>query len=183
MISNKQIRNYEVSIWTLQDSFITVLKPTNLENKEMFQDGEITLKNDGENIINFTIPMYILTDGEFIENPLWYSKKSGYLMANLRKLKVIFNKSTEVEEIFEFLITKVVEKHEGHSKICEVEGSGLAFNELGKQGYKISLSEEDLFADVNEAASSDSLTNVNIKNNLNYWVDKVLDGTKWKYSV
>jgi len=27
------IRSYEVSIWTLQDSFITVLKWANLENK------------------------------------------------------------------------------------------------------------------------------------------------------
>ena len=182
MISDKQLRSYEVSIWTLQDSFITVLKPTNLENKEMFQDGKIILKNDGENTLNFTIPMYIMQNGSFIENPLWYNKKNGYLMANLRKIKVIFNKFTDYEEVFEFVITKVTEKHEGYAKICEIECSGLAFNELGKQGYKISLSEEDLFDEVKEAAASD-ISDITIKNNLNYWVDKVLQGSNWRYSV
>ena len=182
MISDKQLRSYEVSIWTLQDSFITVLKPTNLENKEMFQDGKIILKNDGENTLNFTIPMYIMQNGSFIENPLWYNKKNGYLMANLRKIKVIFNKFTDYEEVFEFVITKVTEKHEGYAKICEIECSGLAFNELGKQGYKISLSEEDLFDEVKEAATSD-ISDITIKNNLNYWVDKVLQGSNWRYSV
>jgi len=35
LINGKEvpIRSYEVSIWTLQDSFITVLKWANIENK------------------------------------------------------------------------------------------------------------------------------------------------------
>ena len=59
MVSKKELRSYEVSIWTLQDSFITVLKPTNLEIKGSFQDGKITLSDDGINNISFIIPMYI----------------------------------------------------------------------------------------------------------------------------
>ena len=193
MVDNKNIRSYEVSIWTLQDSFITVLKPLNLEYKGLIQDGKITLQDDGENRISFSIPMYITKNGEFVENPLWYSKKEGYLIANLRKLKVIFNKKTEDEMVFEFLITKVTESHEGFEKKCSIEGEGLAFNELGKQGYKISLSADDLYAEINDkldelddTVSSDSfilINEISVKNNINYWVDKVLEGTNWKYSV
>ena len=42
MVGKKDIRSYEVSIWTLQDSFITVLKPLNLEHKCVIQEGKIT---------------------------------------------------------------------------------------------------------------------------------------------
>jgi len=57
----------------------------------------------------------------------------------MRKLKVIFNKGTEDEGVFEFLITKVTESHEADQLICEIESEGLAFNELGKIGYKHTL--------------------------------------------
>ena len=183
MVSEKVLRSYEVSIWSLQDSFITVLKPLNLENKEAFQEGKITLQDDGENKISFSIPMYIFRNGEFIENPLWINKSNGYLIANLRKLKVIFNKGNpDYERVFEFLITKVTETHDGFSKMCEVEGEGLAFNELGKQGYKIALSADELYSDVGLAAAS-SIDSIQINNNINYWIDKVLDGTNWRYSI
>ena len=177
MVSTKKIRNYEVSIWTLQDSFITVLKPFNLEHKGTIQDGKVILQDDGENKISFSLPMYIRENGQFVENPLWYNRINGNLIANLRKLKVIFNKKTEDEEIFEFIITKVTEKHDGFSKLCEVEGEGLAFNELGKQGYKIVLSAEDLYLEAQETEGSI------IKNNINYWCDKVFKDSNWRYSI
>lgn len=187
MVGKKNIRSYEVSIWTLQDSFITVLKPLNLEHKGAIQDGKITLQDDGENRISFSIPMYIREKGEFIENPLWYNTEDGNLIANLRKLKVIFNKKTADERVFEFIITKVTENHEGFEKTCEVEGEGLAFNELGKQGYKISLSEEDLYNEVSDELDAlkadDSTEEISIKNKINYWIDKVLAGTNWSYSI
>jgi len=187
MVGKKNIRSYEVSIWTLQDSFITVLKPLNLEYKGAIQDGKITLQDDGENRISFSIPMYIKEKGEFIENPLWYNTEDGNLIANLRKLKVIFNKKTQDERVFEFIITKVIERHEGFEKICDVEGESLAFNELGKQGYKISLSEEDLYNKVSNKLDAlktdDSTEGISVKNNINYWIDKVLAGTNWSYSI
>lgn len=187
MVGKKNIRSYEVSIWTLQDSFITVLKPLNLEHKGAIQDGKITLQDDGENRISFSIPMYIREKGEFIENPLWYNTEDGNLIANLRKLKVIFNKKTADERVFEFIITKVTENHEGFEKTCEVEGESLAFNELGKQGYKISLSEEDLYNEVSDELDAlkadDSTEEISVKNKINYWIDKVLAGTNWSYSI
>jgi hypothetical protein len=45
----------------------------------------------------------------------------------LRKLKVIFNKGTEFEEVFELVITKVEENHEKDITTCEIESEGLAF--------------------------------------------------------
>jgi len=46
------------------------------------------------------------------ENPIWYNTRNGNLMVGLRKIKVILNKKTEDEAIFEFVITKVIERHE-----------------------------------------------------------------------
>ena len=34
-------RDYEVSLWTLQDSFIAILKPYGLEYKGQIQSGKI----------------------------------------------------------------------------------------------------------------------------------------------
>ena len=41
------LRNYEVSVWTLQDSFITVLKPDKLESKGQIENAKMHLVNDG----------------------------------------------------------------------------------------------------------------------------------------
>lgn len=177
----EQLRNYEVSIWTLQDSFITVLKPLNLEFKGVIQDGKITLQDDGVNNISFSIPMYIMNNGQKIENPLWHNKLDGNLIANLRKIKVIFNKFTSDERIFEFIITDVNDSHNGFTKICQVSGDGLAFNELGKQGYKINLSADDLYNEAADLAEEGSSAIIN--NNINYWIDKVLEGSNWHYSI
>jgi len=177
----EQVRNYEISIWTLQDSFITVLKPLNLEFKGVIQDGTITLQDDGVNNISFSIPMYIMHNGQQIENPLWYTRQQGNLIANLRKLKVIFNKFTSDERIFEFIITGISDSHDGFTKICQVTGDGLAFNELGKQGYKITLSAEDLYNEAEDLAEQGSSAIIN--NNIKYWVDKVLVNSNWRYSI
>jgi hypothetical protein len=69
-------------------------------------------------------------------------------MINMRKIKVIFNKKTIDEEIFEFLITKITDSHSGDVIDCEVHCEGLAFHELGKIGYKYVLSLDEYMADV-----------------------------------
>ena len=108
-MSQQRIRNYEVSIWTLQDSFITVLKYSDLENKGQIQDGSLRLNIDGTEELSFKIPMYLWKEvrssndeEKFImqryENPIWYNVKEGNIIANMRKIKVIFNKMTEVEK-------------------------------------------------------------------------------------
>jgi len=59
MVSS-DIRNYEVSIWTLQDGFISVLKYATLENKGQIQEPELKIVDDGTQEFTFKIPMYIL---------------------------------------------------------------------------------------------------------------------------
>jgi hypothetical protein len=44
---NRDMRDYEVSIWTLQDSFITVLEHSGLENKGRILESRMILKDDG----------------------------------------------------------------------------------------------------------------------------------------
>lgn len=183
MVMNNLLRSYEVSIWTLQDSFITILKPSNLEHQGQIIEPNMTLKDDGENKFSFKIPMYISdNNGELIENPIWYNTKNGNIIANLRKIKVIFNKEEDFEEIFEFIIVNVEETHEGDKKICSVECESLAFHELGKQGYKISLNgQDDITNDQTEWNKNPIGPCPN--NNINYWADKIFKGSNWRYSI
>lgn len=193
---NEVIRNYEVSLWTLQDEFISVLKwsdveymsgndiykPTNisLNQKGTIQDPDFTLINDGTQEFKFSIPMYIYDCGQLQENPVWYNTRNGNLIVNLRKIKVIFNKNTEFKEIFEFLITKITEEHEKDCLMCKVECEGLAFHELGKIGYTYSLSSADADYDRKtwcEKGYYESRNKIHIASepiyNINYWCEKI----------
>lgn len=177
------LRPYEISLWTLQDGFITVLKAINVFNRGRIETPKSRIKSDGTQEINFTIPMYYYENGEWVENPIWYNVINGALIVNLRKLKLIFNKGEKgKEEIFEFVITKVTETHTDGQLKCEVTAEGLAFQELGKVGYKISLSSEDFINEYNDWAESDKST-VEPKNNLNYWCDKIFTNSKWSYEI
>jgi len=142
MLTNKNPRQYEVQLWTLQDDFIAVLKGFNVDNFGTIEEPEMKLSDDSEDSFSFKLPMYIKENGVYKENPIWYNVTEGNLIANLRKIKVIFYKGSARQRIFEFVITKVTETHDGFEKTCEVECEGLAFNELGKTGYNISLSQE-----------------------------------------
>lgn len=175
-MNNEELqRKYEISLWTLQDSFITVLKPSGLKWEGQGLDPHLIIKDDGDRTLSFKIPMYLRRNGEFVENPIWHNTRNGVLMVNLRKLKVIFNKGTADEAIFELVITKVTESHEGFEKYCEVEAEGLAFHELGKQGYTITLSgQADVDYDFPEGE---------YENRIDYWCDKVLENSTWTYSV
>lgn len=118
----KDYRNYEVSVWTLQDNYITTLKSgdpilvastsaaiwpqTRMQGQ--IQNGQIELNIDGTQTFTFDIPMYLYTNGERIENPNWYdihtenvnrilnenNKESitGNILTSMRKVKVIFDK-------------------------------------------------------------------------------------------
>lgn len=137
-------RNYEVSVWTLQDSFITVLGSSNARYRDRIQNPEMKLVNDGTQEFSFSIPMY-LDDGVTRKiNPIWNDIYNAPTIAGMRKIKVIFNKGTDVEAVFEFLITKVTKIHEEDRPYCDVSCEGLAFHELGKIGYKIEFSTDVL---------------------------------------
>ena len=176
------LRPYEISLWTLQDSFITVLKPFGLSHRGQIETPKCLIKNDGTQELSFKIPMYYRQEGKFIENPIWYNVINGSLIVNLRKLKLIFNKGLQGEEVFEFVISEVNETHTDGQLYCEVTAEGLAFQELGKVGYKISLMSEDFINEYNEWAKSDK-TAEEPKNNINYWCDKLFKNSRWDYEI
>lgn len=194
------IRDYEVSIWTLQDSFITVLKPFGIELKGQIQDPDFKLIDDGTQEFTFKLPMYYSLNGERIENPLWCNTINGVIVASMRKVKLIFKKHTPQQKVYEFLITKVVESHEKDQLMCEVTCEGLAFHELGKLGYRISLNydllemEQDAWYDGEQ--QEDEQGNIYIlgtdqrkyslegpQPTLQYWNDKIFKRTSgdWKW--
>ena len=127
--------------------------------------------------------MYYRENGILVENPIWYNVINGSLIVNLRKLKLIFNKGEEGEEIIEFVINDVVETHTDGQLKCEVTAEGLAFQELGKVGYKISLASKDFIDEYSAWAESDKTT-AEPKNNINYWCNKIFNkNSHWKYSI
>ena len=186
-------RDYEVSLWSLQDSLIAILKQYGHEGKGQIQDGKLTDKDDGTQSFSFTIPMYYYKDGQKIQNPSWYNVESGALLVNMRKIKVIFNKDNQNRKIYEFLIVKVNEEHDDENSLyCNVQCQGLAFHELGKIGYKISLSADDFYNDDYDWATNGSWYNVKTKAQditqplatLNYWNDKVFSTiNNWTYEI
>ena len=182
-----RLRSYEVSIWTLQDSFITVLKSSNLEHKGQILDPNMTLKDDGDNKFSFKIPMYVRDeDGKLKENPIWYNTYNGNIIANSRKIKIIFNKKQKLEEVFEFIIINVTESHEGNRKYCFVECEGLAFHELGKQGYKISFDGQDELIEAQKKWRENPENSGFIEcpqGNINYWANKIFKNSNWIYSI
>lgn len=182
---NKDIRPYEISLWTLQDGFITVLKPLGLGNKGQVEEPQFVLKTDGTQKLTFKIPMYYRDGGELIENPIWYSYRDGLLIENLRKLKLIFAKGDATrEKIFEFVITKITETHSGGQLVCEVESEGLAFQELGKNGYKLSFSQESFQLDYDKWWEDENRKDENEPiASIDYWAKQIFENTDWNYEV
>ena len=177
------IRSYEMSLWTLQDSFLTILKGIDINSKGQLESPKILIRNDGTLELNFSIPMYDRENGELVENPLWYDTKNGTLLVNLRKIKVVFNKGEEGEEVFEFVISKITETHADGKLICEVFAEGLAFQELGKIGYKLSLNQDIFLLEYEEWWASKDDSRAEPIATLNYWADKIFENSNWTYSI
>lgn len=184
-----------MSIWTLQDSYIATLKAIGENGKNQIQEPKIDLNIDGTQTLSFTIPMYYYNEeGIKVENPKWYNTINGNLIASLRKIKVIINKQRAQEKVIEFIITKVTERHEKAELYCDVECEGLAFHELGKTGYKITLSSDDFYAKDLEWFQEDGQIEENQPHaTINWWCDQFLtpyptngeaiDPLTWYYKV
>lgn len=181
-MSYETIRPYEISLWTLQDSFISVLKPLNVDFQGQLIAPKLSLKNNVATL-NFSIPAkYRNESGKLVDNPLWYNVSKGYLLVNLRKIKVILNKGEEGEEVFEFVIHKAEDVHRGGQLFCEVEAEWLVFEELGKIGYKLNLNYDEYIADVDKKTENSS-ESFEMLPTLNYWADKIFANSNWTYSI
>lgn len=182
------IRSYEISIWTLQDRFLSVLKWANMSQKGQLQDPEMTLRDDGTEELTFTIPKFYWSGPDKIPNPMWLQVKKEPIEANMHKLKVIFNKNDENERVFEFLVVSVDSGHTNDEVDISVKAEGLAFHELGKVGYKISLSQTNYELDLEEWIN-DGMKGPKPEETIQYWNDKLFvdargnQRTNWTYEV
>lgn len=183
MNSANIIRPYELSIWNLQDGFISILKPYGIETKGQIEDTSLAIKDDGTMELKFKLPMYYSQDDRFVDNPYYYNVTNGNLIVNTRKVKLIFNKKQSNEKIYEFLITKINEEHGDSGAYCNVETTGLAFEELGKIGYKVVLSQDEFLLDYNNWAENDGSPANEPHATINYWCDKVFENLNWKYEI
>lgn len=221
----KYYRNYEVSVWTLQDNYITTLKSGDpilvasgsaaawpqARMQGQIQNGQMELNIDGTQTLSFDIPMYLYINGEKVENPNWYDAINENILTSMRKIKVIFNKWENLgnkkamsESTFEFIILRVQETHEKDDLICHVECEGLAFHELGKVGYKRSLTTDEFNNEyyewsIGEYESEEAKEAAKPIANLQYWMTKAkidpvpkvssaidydsINPTKWYYDI
>lgn len=172
-------RTYEISLWTLQDSFIAVLGDSSSQYKGYIENPTMQLSNDGTQELDFTLPMYIDDGITRRKSNIWAQMTDAITIAGMRKIKVVFNKGTENQAIYEFIITRVTDTHEQNQPRCEIHCEGLAFHELGKIGYKLSLSREGYEAD--NAAAWEELVGEDIETQLasvpqptlDYWCEKI----------
>lgn len=185
-------RDYEISLWSLQDSLITVLKPYGLEYKGQVQNGKLQDNADGTQTFSFDIPMCYYKEKQKIENPIWDIIEKHILIENMQKIKVIFNKDNKNCTVYEFLIIKVKEQHNQNNNLYyKVDCEGLAFHELGKIGYKINLSPDDFYNDdYNWSINGiwyDGYGNQHLEQpvaTLNYWNAKVFSTIdNWKPEI
>lgn len=180
----QSIRPYELSIWSLQDQPISVIKGIDVYNQGYITEPQLQLSVDGTENLSFSVPMYLRNGGQdLIENPAWYNVINGNLMVGMRKIRVFFNKGDEDERVYDFIITKVEESHENGVLTCKVEAEGTPFQELGNLGYKINLSQDEFELDYQKWVDSDGKEGAELPN-LQYWADKALSVVKnWTYEV
>lgn len=133
-------------------------------------------------------PHIIINDQGYavIDNSKWYSVlTSNSLLANEKRVKLIFDKGTVNQRIREFVIVNLTQERDGDNLYCNVECSGLAFYELGKIGYNLTFNEDTIIAEEEELPNP----NDTISPTLNYWMDKVFpptgndDTEEWQYKI
>ena len=182
------VRSYEISIWTLQDKFLSVLKWATQDHKGQIQDPEMTIRDDGTQELSFVIPKFYWVGPEKIQNPMWLHLEDQPLEANMHKLKVIFNKNNADEEVFEFLVTSVAHDHSDDRVELTVKAEGLAYHELGKIGYKISLSQET-YTTAFDNWVEEGMIGESPQENIQFWNDLIFKDSKgrwkgnWKYEI
>lgn len=203
-MNGEYLRDYELSIWTLQDTFINVLKWSGMEYRDandeflrkypgigqrgQIQNGEIKIVDDGTEELDFSVPKFYLVGGVKTPNPLWKYFEDNNFASDMYKVKIIFNKMEANERVFEFLLNSVEQTHENDEVTYDIHGTGLAFEELGKLGYKISLNSsdyEETYAEWFQYSLDEDMPLANIQ----YWNDKIFKDSegnwkyRWKYRV
>ena len=121
-----------------------------------------------------------------VTNPRWLDVDNGTLAEDTRVLKVFVNlgDTPEAAQVFPLIINKITDSRDAHFSVYRsVEASGLAFAELGKQGYKLELNnftiEDENTKNAEEAAEKGEEATL-IVPTIQYWLDKVFPNVKNK---
>lgn len=135
-------------------------------------EPKLEISDDGSQSFTCSIPKFYIdkATNSKIENPRWLDIKNGVLAENTRILKVFIQFNNEIK-IFPFIIDKIIDKRDSHFAVYkQIEATGLAFQELGKIGYKIEMSDSVI--------NKDYENNNKLILNLDYWLDKVFPNEK-----
>ena len=166
-------RPYKIDIYGLQDNYIGTLQSYNDHFIGRIRDPELTVEQDGTQTFSCQIPKFYidpLTNSKII-NPRWGDVINGVLAEDTRVLKVFVEVENKTK-VYPFLIEKIVDKRDEHFAVYkEISGSGLAFSELGKVGYKLELTQETALKELEKNPELDVET-------LDYWLDKVFPNEK-----
>lgn len=178
--------NYEISLWTHRDEFLSVLVQSGQWYSKEAVNPIYKASANGEISVNFSIPIIIYNkeNKQWVDNSLWYNKlRNENSLANEKKVKLIFDKFTPSQAIVELVITSLTERREGRQLTCDVACTGYALKWLGKTGYNLTLDSDTVLLEEKEK-------DITIIPTINYWLDKVFpktnDGawaTQWSYRI
>ena len=167
LVLTQKSRPYKIEIYGLQDEYIGTLQSYNDSFIGQVTEPLIEIKDDGSQSFACSIPKFYIDPKTNlkIENPRWNDINVGVLAENTRILKV-FLKTDHGLKIYPFIIDKIEDKRDSHFNVYKkISASGLAFAELGKQGYKLELNSFILESDYEK----DNTTVATI----DYWLNKV----------
>lgn len=92
-------------------------------------------------VIASSVGRTMILDGVRLIPSVIPTTRAGYNPDRGGKGLLLSDGGTDLK-IFEFVITKVTEEHKDGQLVCNVEAEGLAFQELGKTGYKLTFDED-----------------------------------------
>lgn len=167
LVLTQESRPFKIDIYGLQDDFIGTLQSYNDSFIGQVVSPSLEISDDGSQTFTCSIPkFYINPETNLkVENPRWTDINKGILAENTRVLKV-FLKSGEETKVYPFIVDKITDKRDSHFSVYKsITASGLAFAELGKQGYKLELNSHTLETDYEEDNT--------VVATINYWLDKV----------
>lgn len=173
-MSAKTYRPYKIDVYGLQDAYLGTLQSYNDNFIGQVENPSVQVSSDGSQSFSCTIPKYYIDPVTNVKtlNPRWGDIQNGVLAENTRVLKVfiMFDNATKV---YPFIIDKITDKRDkSHQVFKQITANGLAFAELGKQGYKLELKQE--------LVEQELENNPDLLMTVQYWADKVFPNTKDK---
>ena len=189
-INTQEIRPYKVEIFGLQDDYIGTLQSFDDTFLGQIIEPRLTIRDDGTQTFTCRVPKFYIDPktNDRITNPRWQDAEADVLAENIRVLKVFIRADgkPENDKVYPMIIDTITDRRDSHFAVYKyIEASGLAFAELGKQGYKLELTSftiEDENAKAAEKAEAEGKDLVFIEPTIQYWLDKVFprdENGKW----